>query len=67
MPTITESVEISEGMIDEYKVQFGSDDEDALTDILTNLMHWADANGYDFTQELNRAVNMFQGEQADEK
>lgn len=33
----------------------GTDREDALADLLTNLMHWCDRNATDFQCELIRA------------
>ena len=32
-----------------------TDDEDALSDLLGDLMHWSDRNGFDFDAELSRA------------
>jgi hypothetical protein len=32
-----------------------TDDEDALTDLLADLMHWSDRAGFDFEQALERA------------
>jgi len=31
----------------------GTDEEDALGDLLADLMHWADRNGYDFDAALD--------------
>lgn len=40
----------------------GTDDEDALGDLLTDLMHWADRNNYDFDAALLRAQNHYADE-----
>lgn len=40
----------------------GTDLEDALSDLLADLMHWSHANGQDFADELRRAVSQFEQE-----
>ncbi len=40
----------------------GTDIEDALSDLLADLMHWSHANGQDFADELRRAVSQFEQE-----
>lgn len=40
----------------------GTDIEDALSDLLADLMHWSHANGQDFAEELRRAVGQFSAE-----
>ena len=35
----------------------GTDKEDALSDLLCDLMHWCDEDGTDFDAELARARN----------
>jgi len=42
----------------------GTDEEDALGDLLTNLMHWADRNNYDFEAALFRAQGHYEAETA---
>lgn len=37
----------------------GAESEDALSDLLADLMHWCDQNGQDFEVELNRAQCRF--------
>lgn len=37
-----------------YRELMGTDDQDTLADLLTDLMHWADANACDFAAELER-------------
>lgn len=39
-----------------------TDDSDALSDLLCNLMHWADQSGQDFAQALNRGASHYQSE-----
>jgi hypothetical protein len=40
----------------------GADDEDALSDLLADLMHWADRNKYDFDAALLRARDHYHAE-----
>ncbi len=40
----------------------GADREDALCDLLCDLMHWCDRNGQDFDRELARARNHYRDE-----
>lgn len=45
----------------------GTDDEDALTDLLCDLMHWADRADYDFQAALTRATDHYAAETAGER
>lgn len=38
-----------------FEAVTGTDREDALADLLCDLMHWADRNGEDFDKQLSRA------------
>ncbi len=38
-----------------FQTVTGTDDEDALGDLLANLMHFSDREGYDFDAALERA------------
>ena len=40
----------------------GTDEEDALGDLLTDLRHWADRNNYDFDAAMDRANHHYQAE-----
>lgn len=40
----------------------GADDEDALCDLLANLQHWADYQGYDFEAAMRRARDHYEAE-----
>jgi hypothetical protein len=40
----------------------GADEEDALGDLLTDLMHWCDRNDYDFELALLRACSHYEAE-----
>ena len=44
----------------------GDDVQDTLSDLLADLMHWAEFSAYDFDTELERARWHFQAELADE-
>lgn len=41
-----------------------ADDEDALCDLLCDLMHWCDRDALDFDRELNRAKMHYDAETA---
>ena len=40
----------------------GTDQEDALSDLLADLHHWADRNNYDFAAALDRARGHYSAE-----
>jgi hypothetical protein len=40
----------------------GADEEDALGDLLTGLMHWADRNNFDMDAALERARGHYEAE-----
>lgn len=40
----------------------GTDDEDALSDLLCDLMHWSDRNDLDFEAALARAAMHYEAE-----
>lgn len=42
----------------------GTDEENALGDLLGDLMHWADRNNYDFDAALDRARMHYEAETA---
>ena len=39
-----------------------TDREDSLSDLLVNLIHWADRNDLDFQDELDRAIRNYHSE-----
>jgi hypothetical protein len=45
----------------------GTDQEDALGDLLSDLMHWCDRNNYDFEAALDRARGHYEAETAGER
>jgi hypothetical protein len=45
-----------------FMTETGTDQEDALGDLLADLMHWADRNGYDFDAALERARGYYEEE-----
>jgi hypothetical protein len=47
--------------------QTGTDQEDALADLLADLMHWADRNNYDFDAALDRARYHYEAETVGER
>ena len=48
----------------ELRRQTGADLEDAVSDLLADLMHWCDRFGQEFPKELRRALNHYQEETA---
>lgn len=43
----------------QFQSETGTEDADALCDLLCNLMHWADRHNEDFDAELTRARNHY--------
>jgi hypothetical protein len=50
--------------ISTFRDATGTDMEDALSDLLTDLMHWADRAGYSFKEALDRARSHYKAETA---
>lgn len=48
-----------------FRSQTGCDHEDALGDLLCNLMHWANYERLDFGAALDRAEDHYQAELAE--
>lgn len=48
--------------VDTFKRATGTDDEDAISDLLCNLMHLCDVRGDDFGTLLNRGAGHYQAE-----
>ena len=46
----------------EFRRQTGADLEDAVSDLLADLMHWCDRLGQEFPQELRRALHHYEEE-----
>ena len=46
----------------EFQRQTGADLEDAVSDLLADLMHWCDWFGQEFPKELRRALNHYEEE-----
>jgi hypothetical protein len=49
-----------------FMKETGADQEDALGDLLADLMHWADRNNYDFNAALDHARWHYETETAGE-
>jgi hypothetical protein len=45
-----------------FIAETGTDEEDVLTDLLADLMHWADRNNYDMDAALERARGHYEAE-----
>jgi hypothetical protein len=48
-----------------FQIETGTDDEDALADLLCDLMHWCDREGYAFKEALRRAKSHYGEETTD--
>jgi hypothetical protein len=55
----------AEAAIEAFEDATGCDREDALSDLLTDLMHWCDRNSVDFADALNNARGMYVEETLD--
>ena len=51
--------------VDAFVADTGTDEEDALCDLLCNLMHLADFEGWDFSSEYGRALLHYEAEQSE--
>jgi hypothetical protein len=49
-----------------FREQTGCDHEDALADLLCDLMHWADVQNFDFDMALDRARMHYEAERDEE-
>lgn len=56
----------ADAAIQRFRPDTGTDYEDALGDLLTDLMHWADARQFDFEAALIRAQDHYRAECAEE-
>jgi hypothetical protein len=48
--------------IEAFENRTNCDREDAISDLLTDLMHWCDRHNVDFKQEMRRARGMYEDE-----
>ena len=55
-----------EQVILRFEALTGCDREDALADMLCDLMHWCDRNGLDFARQVERAEYHYQCETSNE-
>jgi hypothetical protein len=53
--------------LDDFIVATGTDEEDAVGDLLVDLMHWCDRNNYDFDLAFDRALSHYEAETATEQ
>jgi hypothetical protein len=51
-------------LLEEFQSLTGSDLEDAVSDLLADLMHWCDQSGQNFEKELCRAQTHYKAETA---
>lgn len=65
-PTNADRAERAESVILTYMAITGTDLEDALGDLLCDLMHWADAEDFWFDAAMERSRGHYQAECADE-
>lgn len=52
----------AQAAVDTFMRETGTDSEDAISDLLGNLMHLCNQRGADFTAELNRGAGHYQSE-----
>ncbi len=52
----------AECAVEGFRLTMPTDDEDALCDLLCDLMHWCDRNGESFRLEMQRAVMHYEAE-----
>jgi hypothetical protein len=45
-----------------FQAETGTEDEDVLADLLTDLIHWADRHNRDFAQECDLARSRYRDE-----
>ena len=57
-----ERAEWAQSAINAFRIATGTDPEDAVSDLLADLMHWCDRYGPGFHNELNRARNHYDAE-----
>jgi hypothetical protein len=50
------------GAVAGFRSATGTDEEDAVCDLLADLMHWCDRSGQGFGRELARATDHYQAE-----
>lgn len=58
-PTNTDRAEWAEIAILAFEAEVRGDREDSLTDLLCDLMHWADRNNMNFQTELRKAAGNY--------
>jgi hypothetical protein len=57
----------AQSALDAFCKHYNVDDKDQLADLLTNLMHWSDANKVDFAEALRRAKASHRAERKGEE
>lgn len=62
MPDNTQRADWAGFAIAAFQSVTRTDDEDAVSDLLCNLMHYCDRNGLDFQAELSRAASNYEAE-----
>ena len=65
MPTNLDRADWADKAIRAFRAETGSDHEDSLGDLLTDLMHWADTRNFDFDAALARARGHYAAEIAE--
>lgn len=65
-PTNESRAEMAGYAMAAFRSQSGADEEDALSDLLVDLMHFADRTNQDFDAALDRARMHYEAESAGE-
>lgn len=57
-----ERAQCADNAISAFQLWTRTDIEDALSDLLADLMHWSDRHGFDFNHELARGRGHYKSE-----
>jgi hypothetical protein len=52
--------------LEAFKTETRTDEGDVLCDLLADLGHWCDRNGYQFQEQLRRAISHYEAETEDD-
>lgn len=65
--TIVQRRKFAHAAIRAFQSRTGTDDYDAVGDLVADLMHWADGNGQNALHEVSRGIRHWYAEKHDEK
>jgi hypothetical protein len=67
MPTNLERAEWAEAVLPHFQSATGTDDDNALPDLLCDLLHWSDREDFNFQDALDTARMHHQAECAEQE